>query len=52
MKQLSKDDLNKISGGAIPVIIGGVVIYLIKDAWSHSDQIAKGFKSGFNAGRK
>lgn len=52
MKELSKKDLNKVIGGIVPVIIGGVALYLIKDAWSHSDQIANGFKAGFQAGRK
>ncbi|MDR9788647.1 class IIb bacteriocin, lactobin A/cerein 7B family [Enterococcus faecalis] len=50
-KELTDKELKKINGGVfpvVPVIVGGVLTYLGKQAFEHSDQIVKGFKKGWN----
>lgn len=50
-KKLSDSKLSSIQGGVAPIIIAGA-IFLAKDAWDHYDQIAAGFKKGWNGGRR
>ena len=50
-KELNDKKLKKIGGGVFPVIpvaVGGFVVYMGKQAFEHADQIAKGFKKGWN----
>jgi len=44
-KVLSDIELKKINGGVYNWI-APLGIYLLKDAWTHSDQIINGFKAG------
>ncbi|GGD05443.1 hypothetical protein GCM10011573_38620 [Enterococcus wangshanyuanii] len=43
-KVLSDKELKKIDGGAVWLYPIG--LYLLKDAWTHTDQIVKGFQAG------
>jgi bacteriocin-like protein len=43
---LTEDEMMAVEGGIGPIGIG-VLLWLAKDAWSHTDQIINGFKKGF-----
>lgn len=47
-QKLSDTELSEISGGVAPLIVFGAVgLFVLKDGWSHTDQIVKGFKKGW-----
>lgn len=48
---ISNKELKNIKGGAVPlvpVIICGLLTYVGKQAFEHTDQISKGFKKGWD----
>lgn len=49
-KVIRDSELKNIKGGAlplVPVIVGGIITYLGKQAFEHADQISKGFEKGW-----
>ncbi|WP_160621054.1 bacteriocin [Mixta intestinalis] len=54
MRKLTDKEINKVSGGARPVIAAALAVggYLLKDGWSHTDQIVNGFRAGYRSTRR